>query len=138
MIRHGVKPYLFVINNDGYEIERQIHGWTAKYNDIQLYDHQMLLPFLAGKKSKVSTEHSCSPTMHATVTLDLAADTRLPLPLSGPIREHRCAHPGRARGTAHQRSLCEGRQDPLGRGVHAPRGRAGGAYQAGKADGRGE
>lgn len=57
MIRHGVKPYLFVINNDGYEIERQIHGWTAKYNDIQLYDHQMLLPFLAGKKSKVSTEH---------------------------------------------------------------------------------
>jgi pyruvate decarboxylase len=60
MIRHGVKTYLFVINNDGYEIERQIHGWTAKYNDIQLYDHQMLLPFLAGKKSKVSTEHPCS------------------------------------------------------------------------------
>ncbi|GFZ47749.1 pyruvate decarboxylase [Saitozyma sp. JCM 24511] len=56
MIRHGVKPYLFVINNDGYEIERQIHGWTAKYNDIQLYDHQMLLPFLAGKKSKVPYE----------------------------------------------------------------------------------
>nr|XP_018265449.1 pyruvate decarboxylase [Kwoniella dejecticola CBS 10117]OBR87607.1 pyruvate decarboxylase [Kwoniella dejecticola CBS 10117] len=50
MLRRGVHPYLFVLNNDGYEIERQIHGETAKYNDIQLYDHQLLLPFLAGKK----------------------------------------------------------------------------------------
>ncbi|WWC86880.1 uncharacterized protein L201_001759 [Kwoniella dendrophila CBS 6074] len=52
MLRRGVHPYLFVINNDGYEIERQIHGVTAKYNDIQLYDHQLLLPFLAGKSCK--------------------------------------------------------------------------------------
>ncbi|WWD00611.1 hypothetical protein V866_007546 [Kwoniella sp. B9012] len=49
MLRRGVHPYLFVLNNDGYEIERQIHGVNAKYNDIQLYDHQLLLPFLAGK-----------------------------------------------------------------------------------------
>jgi pyruvate decarboxylase len=53
MLRRGLCPYLFVLNNDGYEIERQIHGWDAKYNDIQLYDHQLLLPFLAGKKCKV-------------------------------------------------------------------------------------
>jgi len=52
MIRRGVSPYLFVLNNDGYEIERQIHGKTAEYNNIQLYDHQLLLPFFAGKKSK--------------------------------------------------------------------------------------
>jgi TPP-dependent 2-oxoacid decarboxylase len=42
-----------VINNEGYEIERQIHGWTAEYNEIQQYNHQLLLPFLAGTKSKV-------------------------------------------------------------------------------------
>lgn len=54
MLRRGVCPYLFVLNNDGYEIERQIHGWEAEYNDIQLYDHQLLLPMLAGKKTKVS------------------------------------------------------------------------------------
>jgi pyruvate decarboxylase len=54
MLRRGVHPYLFVLNNDGYEIERQIHGEKAQYNDIQMYDHQALLPFLAGKKSKVS------------------------------------------------------------------------------------
>lgn len=54
MLRRGVHPYIFVLNNDGYEIERQIHGWEAEYNDIQLYDHQLLLPFLAGKKCPVS------------------------------------------------------------------------------------
>ncbi|KAI9636386.1 thiamine diphosphate-binding protein [Dioszegia hungarica] len=52
MLRRGLFPYLFVLNNDGYEIERQIHGETAEYNDIQMYDHQVLLPFLAGKKIK--------------------------------------------------------------------------------------
>ncbi|ORX33900.1 Thiamin diphosphate-binding protein [Kockovaella imperatae] len=56
MLKTGVCPYLFVLNNDGYEIERQIHGWDAKYNDIQLYDHQLLLPFLAGKKCKTPYE----------------------------------------------------------------------------------
>ncbi|TXT07242.1 hypothetical protein VHUM_03412 [Vanrija humicola] len=49
MVRRGLHPYLFVLNNDGYEIERQIHGATAQYNNIQMYDHQLLLPFLAGK-----------------------------------------------------------------------------------------
>jgi pyruvate decarboxylase len=61
MLRRGVCPYLFVLNNDGYEIERQIHGETAKYNDIQLYDHQLLLPFLAGKKCAVSLHQVHSP-----------------------------------------------------------------------------
>lgn len=62
MVRRGVKPYIFVLNNDGYEIERQIHGPKAQYNDIQSYDHQLLLPFLAGPKRsetesfKVSTQ----------------------------------------------------------------------------------
>ncbi|KAL1411686.1 hypothetical protein Q8F55_002652 [Vanrija albida] len=49
MVRRGLHPYLFVLNNDGYEIERQIHGQTAEYNNIQRYDHQLLLPFLAGR-----------------------------------------------------------------------------------------
>ncbi|KAK4685979.1 pyruvate decarboxylase, partial [Tremellales sp. Uapishka_1] len=52
MLRRGLCPYLFVLNNDGYEIERQIHGKEAEYNDIQMYDHQLMLPFLAGKLPK--------------------------------------------------------------------------------------
>lgn len=31
-----------------YEIERQIHGPTAKYNDIQTYDHHLMIRALAG------------------------------------------------------------------------------------------
>lgn len=30
-----------------------VHGKTAEYNDIQLYDHQLLLPFLAGRHSEI-------------------------------------------------------------------------------------
>ncbi|KAL7409369.1 pyruvate decarboxylase, partial [Mrakia frigida] len=47
MIRQGLTPFLFILNNDGYEIERQIHGITAKYNNIQPYNHSLLLDFLS-------------------------------------------------------------------------------------------
>lgn len=43
MIRLKLKPYIFVLNNAGYTIERLIHGETAQYNDIQPWDHQALL-----------------------------------------------------------------------------------------------
>lgn len=43
MIRNGNKPFIFVLNNDGYTIERLIHGEQAEYNDIQPWKHQNLL-----------------------------------------------------------------------------------------------
>lgn len=50
MIKHGLTPYLFVLNNDGYEIERQIHGAQRSYNDIPPYDHSLLLDFFGNDK----------------------------------------------------------------------------------------
>ncbi|KAL7409361.1 thiamine diphosphate-binding protein [Mrakia frigida] len=47
MMRRGLTPFIFVLNNDGYEIERQIHGVNAIYNDIQPYNHSLLLDFLS-------------------------------------------------------------------------------------------
>ncbi|SCU97573.1 LANO_0E16358g1_1 [Lachancea nothofagi CBS 11611] len=44
MIRWGLKPYLFVLNNHGYTIEKLIHGETAQYNEIQPWKHLDLLP----------------------------------------------------------------------------------------------
>lgn len=44
MVRIGLKPYLFVLNNAGYTIEKCIHGPEAEYNEIQPWDHQLLLP----------------------------------------------------------------------------------------------
>ncbi|AET38684.1 alpha-keto acid decarboxylase family protein Ecym_3185 [Eremothecium cymbalariae DBVPG len=49
MIRWGLKPYLFVLNNDGYTIERLIHGPEAQYNDIQPWNHLQLLPDFGAK-----------------------------------------------------------------------------------------
>ncbi|KAF5382607.1 hypothetical protein D9615_002967 [Tricholomella constricta] len=34
MLRVGVKPIIFLINNSGYTVERYIHGKGRKYNDI--------------------------------------------------------------------------------------------------------
>lgn len=38
IIREKVNPVVFLINNDGYTIERSIHGVEAEYNDITTYD----------------------------------------------------------------------------------------------------
>jgi len=43
IIRHGLKPIIFVINNNGYTIERLIHGMDAAYNDITPWKHTQLL-----------------------------------------------------------------------------------------------
>ncbi|SCW02705.1 LAFE_0F12464g1_1 [Lachancea fermentati] len=49
MIRWGLKPYLFILNNDGYTIEKLIHGPTAQYNEIQSWKHLDLLPTFGAK-----------------------------------------------------------------------------------------
>ena len=49
MIRWGLTPYLFVLNNDGYTIEKLIHGPTAQYNEIQNWNHLDILPTFGAK-----------------------------------------------------------------------------------------
>ncbi|GAA5839647.1 hypothetical protein JCM11251_003568 [Rhodosporidiobolus azoricus] len=44
MIRYGLKPVIVVLNNEGYTIERLIHGPEAEYNDIALFNWKYLLP----------------------------------------------------------------------------------------------
>lgn len=36
--RHGLKPLIFLLNNDGYTIERAIHNAHAKYHDIARWE----------------------------------------------------------------------------------------------------
>ncbi|KAI0461797.1 Pyruvate decarboxylase 1 [Komagataella kurtzmanii] len=52
MARWNLKPYLFILNNDGYTIERLIHGEKASYNDIQPWDHLKLLDTFKAKNSE--------------------------------------------------------------------------------------
>jgi pyruvate decarboxylase len=50
-IRFGFRPIIFVVNNDGYSIERAIHGEGMGYNDISmLWDHQKMLGFLGARE----------------------------------------------------------------------------------------
>lgn len=50
-IRNGFTPTIFLINNDGYTIEREIWGPEQQYNDISpMWDYQKLFDFFGGRK----------------------------------------------------------------------------------------
>ena len=49
-IRNGLTPTIFLINNDGYTIEREIHGPEQQYNDISpMWEYQKMLEFFGGR-----------------------------------------------------------------------------------------
>ncbi|KAJ6261270.1 Alpha-peptide [Drechslerella dactyloides] len=52
MIRHKLTPIIVLINNDGYTIERMIHGADAGYNDIQPWRHTNVLQTLGAKEGE--------------------------------------------------------------------------------------
>ncbi|KAK2630632.1 hypothetical protein QTJ16_001452 [Diplocarpon rosae] len=50
-IRYGFKPIIFVINNNGYSIERAINGPKQAYNEVSmLWDHQKMLEFFGARE----------------------------------------------------------------------------------------
>ncbi|RIA84104.1 thiamine diphosphate-binding protein [Glomus cerebriforme] len=57
IIRNNLDPIIFILNNDGYTIERMIHGLERKYNDIQPWQYCKTLEYFGatsakGKKAK--------------------------------------------------------------------------------------
>lgn len=48
MLRHGLNAIVIVVNNDGYTVERAIHGKMERYNDIASWDWTGL-PGVLGK-----------------------------------------------------------------------------------------
>ncbi|KAI9797943.1 MAG: hypothetical protein M1825_005666 [Sarcosagium campestre] len=55
MIRLGLKPIIFLLDNDGYTIERFIHGMDAVYNDIQRWKNKDLLAVFGADPAKSRT-----------------------------------------------------------------------------------
>ncbi|KAM0697577.1 hypothetical protein Q7P36_002431 [Cladosporium allicinum] len=43
-LKLGLNPIVFVLNNDGYTVERLIHGRDAKYNKLPDWDYSKLAP----------------------------------------------------------------------------------------------
>jgi len=54
VMRHDLKPYIFVVNNDGYTVERAVLGKDAKYNDIANWQYSEL-PKVFKRDSKAET-----------------------------------------------------------------------------------
>ena len=48
MLRDGLKPVIVLINNDGYTIERAIHGATQRYNDIAPWNWSLIPQAMGG------------------------------------------------------------------------------------------
>lgn len=51
-VRHGLHAHLFVLNNDGYTIERLIHGEEATYNNIQMWKYHKMLDMFGSKEGQ--------------------------------------------------------------------------------------
>ncbi len=65
MIRQQLKPVIFVINNDGYTVERLIHGMKEPYNDIHMWDYKALPAVFGGDNvgvHDVNTSHELKDT----------------------------------------------------------------------------
>ncbi|MCJ8013009.1 alpha-keto acid decarboxylase family protein [Paenibacillus sp. KQZ6P-2] len=69
MLRQQIKPIIFLINNDGYTVERAIHGEDQVYNDIQMWDYQKIPDVLGPKERsltfKVQTEPELEEALEA-------------------------------------------------------------------------
>ena len=55
MIRHKLNPIIFVICNEGYTIERYIHGMDASYNDVATWKYKDLVPAFGAKEGEYKT-----------------------------------------------------------------------------------
>lgn len=70
MIRQNLNIIIFVINNDGYTVERVIHGPRREYNDVQMWKYHMLPEvFSVGTENKslvfnVKTEKELANAMN--------------------------------------------------------------------------
>ncbi|KAI8059267.1 pyruvate decarboxylase PdcB [Gongronella butleri] len=83
MLHHGVCPVILLFNNDGYLIEKMIHGPTRKYNDFQMWEYaktfdyfgsnlpvnekRAVKPYQIGVQKKIATRAEFDQAMAQTV-----------------------------------------------------------------------
>lgn len=53
MLEQKINPVVVLINNEGYTVERAIHGATQPYNDIRSYNWQLLPAALGAREDEV-------------------------------------------------------------------------------------
>lgn len=55
MLKHNLDIIIILINNDGYTIERWVHGMEASYNDIMMWKYTLLPEAMGAKMGKNAT-----------------------------------------------------------------------------------
>ncbi|KAI9058230.1 pyruvate decarboxylase [Trametes sanguinea] len=76
MLRWGLKPIIFVLNNSGYTIERYLHGMKRKYNDISNWKWTKLLDTLGGEEGKTCKSYTVRTKQELSNLLDDATFAR--------------------------------------------------------------
>lgn len=71
MLDQKIKPIIFLINNDGYTVERAIHGENQPYNDIPMWDYQKLAGVFAPEEESLSLKvQTASELVEALETVE--------------------------------------------------------------------
>ncbi|KAJ6584893.1 thiamine diphosphate-binding protein [Mycena capillaripes] len=73
MLRHDLKPIIFVLNNSGYTIERFLHGKERKYNDISNWKWTSLLSVLGDAEGTLSKSYTVHNKDELSALLDDAS-----------------------------------------------------------------
>lgn len=74
-LRAKLTPLIFVINNNGYTVEREIHGPNERYNDIPTWDYAQLPTVFGGTDQNVATYKVTTETELAEALVTAQADT---------------------------------------------------------------
>lgn len=96
IVRHGLKPIIFVLNNGGYTIERLILGEHAAYNDIQNWKYTKILDVFNAEQRyhnfSVETVGQLETVLQHVANLDELTLIELKLPaLDAPASLHKFA-----------------------------------------------
>ena len=81
MIREDLHPIIFVINNDGYTIEKLIHGPERKYNEINMWDYTKLVDVFDVTLNRESLKFKASTVQDLIQALSLARENSSKLSL---------------------------------------------------------
>ncbi|MGO1948124.1 MAG: alpha-keto acid decarboxylase family protein [Mycobacteriaceae bacterium] len=80
LLRERSNPVIFLINNDGYTVEREIHGRHRSYNDIVPYDWQAIPAAFGGTPDNSLTLKATTPReLDAAITTASSESDKLVL-----------------------------------------------------------
>ena len=79
IIRDRLNMVIVVLNNEGYTVERAIHGPEQRYNDIAAWNWTQLPAALGADENEILCEQVCSPTALAQTLKQVNAESRLSL-----------------------------------------------------------